>query len=170
VICNESLLVCRTDQWDAAGADGAAALEQAAAGLLRAGANVRDGDLPFSCAAPMGSGMPILATDARAAFGHELRMAPDLISAKMHDFLAKAEPGNRSLYDAAKLAVEEARGQFHAMFGEIDAGPLPPPAKRRPGLARPAMARSISCGRCCTDPRWQCPAFPARPGCRSACN
>jgi Asp-tRNA(Asn)/Glu-tRNA(Gln) amidotransferase A subunit family amidase len=114
------LLVCRTDRWDAAGADGAAALEQAVAALLRSGASVRDGALPFSCAALTGAGMTILATDARAAFGHELRTAPDLVSAKMHEFLALPKIDDRSLYDAAVMAVETARGQFDAMFGDID--------------------------------------------------
>ena len=115
------LVVCRTDRWDAAGADGAAALEQAVAAVLRAGASVRDGDLPFSSAALMGSGMAILASEARAAFGHELRTSSELISTKMLEFLATAKPDGHSLVDAARIAVDAARLKFDAMFDEIDA-------------------------------------------------
>jgi Asp-tRNA(Asn)/Glu-tRNA(Gln) amidotransferase A subunit family amidase len=89
--------------------------------MLRAGASVREGELPFSSAALMGSGMTILATEARTAFGHELRTSSALISAKMHEFLAMVEPDDPSRFDAARLAVDAARLQFDAMFGDIDA-------------------------------------------------
>jgi amidase len=77
--------------------------------------------LPFSCAELIAHGMVILATDARYAFGPELRRAGELFSRKMREFLERGETGGRTRYDAAQAALVHARAAFDALFTDHDA-------------------------------------------------
>lgn len=116
------LALCRTDKWSVADADGQRALELAAKLLARAGAEIVDTELPFACATAMEAGMNMIATDARRAFGHELRTTPDLLSQKMRDFVAMGEAGTSTRYDAAQQLLAGQRAQLDAeIFSRFDA-------------------------------------------------
>jgi amidase len=115
------ILVCRTDKWPDAAEDGHHALEAAIRRLERRGATIIESALPFSVSDLSAAGLTIIATDARRSFAHELRCAPDLLSANMRGFLDRGEIGTCERYDAAQCTLREARAAFDVLLDSGDA-------------------------------------------------
>jgi Asp-tRNA(Asn)/Glu-tRNA(Gln) amidotransferase A subunit family amidase len=115
------LLLCRTDKWDVADADGKAALEHAARLLRIRGAQIRETEAPISSTAVIDLGMKVLAYEARQSFAHELRHAPHLLSDKMHELMTKSDGLRPDTLDAAQAELERTRAALDLALANYDA-------------------------------------------------
>ncbi|MBI2963927.1 MAG: hypothetical protein HYY35_09250, partial [Deltaproteobacteria bacterium] len=104
---------------EAAAAD---ALATAADHLRAAGAVLSDLALPAPCAGLAEAGMTILIREARQGLAHELRSAPQRVSAGLRELLARDDPSDPAPYDAARRLVVECREMVEdAVFSRCDA-------------------------------------------------
>lgn len=103
------IALCRTPAWGDAEPATRAALETGVGRLRAAGADVVERDLPPPCAGLSDAGMTILVHEARQGFAHELRTAPEQVSAGLRELLARDDPENPAASDAARRLAAECR-------------------------------------------------------------
>jgi Asp-tRNA(Asn)/Glu-tRNA(Gln) amidotransferase A subunit family amidase len=97
-------------------------LATAAERLRAAGAVLSDLALPAPCTGLAEAGMTILIREARQGLAHELRSAPDQVSAGLRELLARDDPANPAPYDTARWLAVECRGLVEdAAFSGCDA-------------------------------------------------
>jgi Asp-tRNA(Asn)/Glu-tRNA(Gln) amidotransferase A subunit family amidase len=114
--------LCRTPYWEQAEASAREALVTAAERLREAGAALSDLALPAPCAGLAEAGMTILIREARQGLAHELRCAPERVSADLRQLLEKDDPSNPAPYDAARWLTVECREMVEDVaFSECDA-------------------------------------------------
>jgi amidase len=111
---------CRTPRWKDASADTHAALERAAQALAKAGANVRDFDLPPQFDALFQHQDTIMNYEAARALAYERFNHRELLSEVLRTTLDRYWELPRSQYDTAMRDARAARLVFHDLFTDVD--------------------------------------------------
>ncbi len=112
---------CRTPQWSDAQPATITTLEQAAATLARAGAQVTSFDLPPAFDAMAAAHGVINDYEAYRALSHEIRTAPDRISDSIRPRLARWAVCTMADYTAAQQTVADCRRLLRDIFRDYDA-------------------------------------------------
>ena len=115
------LAVVETPAWPEATDDARAALEDAAQRLREAGADVEPIDLPASFDGLQHAGRQIFVREAAAALGHEVAVAPDLLSDEMRELVGLGSAVAAADYDAAQALAMECRRLSRDTFAGYDA-------------------------------------------------
>jgi len=115
------IALCKTPYWEQAEPPTRAALESAAEGLRAAGAIVFEHELPAVCVGLGEAGMTILVREACQSLAHELRTAPERVSAGLRDLLARDDAASAAAYDAARALAVECRSLVDDVFSDCDA-------------------------------------------------
>ncbi|MGQ9364895.1 amidase [Azospirillum sp. ST 5-10] len=112
--------VCRTHEWAAATPAAAAALEEAAGRLRRAGLAVREAALPEGWQGLAAAQATVMAYEGARACAPERLTAPDRLSATLRGFLDLGAAVAPDAYDAARAAAAEARAGLAAVLDDLD--------------------------------------------------
>jgi len=116
------LALCRTPEHAHATADAERALDEAARRLAEAGAEVEACELPPSCHALSTAALTVMRAEGRAAFAHELRVAPEQLSATLRERVLGGPPVDWDAYDAACNTALQARLELQqTLFERYDA-------------------------------------------------
>lgn len=111
---------CRTPQWKSAGPATVAAIEAAATAFARAGANVADYQLPPAFDAMAAAHGVINDYEAYRALSHELRTAPDKISASLQPRIPRWAACTVEMYANAQQTVADCRRLLRDIFRDYD--------------------------------------------------
>jgi Asp-tRNA(Asn)/Glu-tRNA(Gln) amidotransferase A subunit family amidase len=137
------IAIARTAHWDRAAPDSQAAVENAAALLARAGAEVSDLDLPPDFAALEAAHRLACAFEAPRSYADELARSAHLLSPDFRDErCAEGQAASLAAFRAALRAIRAARGRMQAMMQERRLDALLTPAA--PGEAPPGQAQTGS--------------------------
>lgn len=128
--------LCRTHEWHAALPETVAAMENSGAALARAGAKVKQIDLPPDFAAVTQAQIDIMNYEIYAALACERLQHYAGLSDKLKQLLANAEQCDAPRYDAAQALVASYRGRLEEVFAGADVL-LAPSA---PGVAPAGLA------------------------------
>ena len=112
---------CRTPQWPSAGAATIAVIEAAAQTLARAGAHVTEFALPPAFDAMAAAHGVINDYEAYRALSHELRTAPEKISASLQPRLPRWDATTIEAYVNAQNTVADCQRQLRDVFRDYDA-------------------------------------------------
>ena len=112
--------VCRTSRWSEASPATQALIESAAAALARAGANVRDIELPQDFDRLYDDQPLIMNWEAARALAWEYRQHADLVSEQMRQTLKDYSAMPRSTYDDAMRHVRDCRSRLPQVYADID--------------------------------------------------
>ncbi|OUL99086.1 amidase [Variovorax sp. JS1663] len=113
--------VCRTHEWPAADAGGAAAFEQAVRCLAAAGAGLREVDLPASMAGLLEAQKTVMACEAARHLDAEWRQHPGQLSGALQALLATGRACDDAGYRHARDQAAEARRMTGALMQPFDA-------------------------------------------------
>ena len=112
--------VCRTPAWPQADPATRTALEEAAMGLERAGALVKDMDLPSPVSAAAGAQETIQTYEAWRALAHEREAHGDQLSDAIKEQLERGGNCPTERYAAALETASQCRPAMAAVFSEFD--------------------------------------------------
>jgi amidase len=112
--------LCRTPRWQSASAATHAALESAATLLARAGAHLREFELPADFDALYPEQELIMNFEAARALAHERRAAPERLSEHLRQTLQQHWEMPRSRFDDAMRHARACRQVFDGLFTGVD--------------------------------------------------
>ena len=112
---------CRTHEWPAADAGGAAAFEQALRLAGAAGAGLREVALPEAVAGLLNAQKTVMAYEAARQLDVEWRLHPQQLSAALHGLLEAGRDCAETDYRRALALAEEGRRGVHALMQGLDA-------------------------------------------------
>jgi Asp-tRNA(Asn)/Glu-tRNA(Gln) amidotransferase A subunit family amidase len=128
--------VCRTHEWPAADAGGAAAFEQAVKLAGAAGAGLRDIALPPAAAGLLNAQKTVMAYEAARELDVEWRLHPQQLSAALHGLLQSGRECSEADYRQALAQAGEGRRTLGALMQGLDALLVPAaPGEAPAGLA-----------------------------------
>ena len=147
--------LCRTPLWDTAQPETAAAVEDAATRLGKAGAQVREIVLPPEFAGLRNAARETINNYERAAaMAHEWNTHRDAISERLRKRIEIGRATPHADYLAALQLGEDCRARLDDVFDGCDVLLAPAStARRRSASARPAIRASRRSGPCCTRRR-----------------
>ncbi len=120
-ITKPRIAFCRTPQWPAAEPATVATIEAAAAALARAGASVTEFQLPPAFDAMAAAHSVINDYEAYRALSHELRTAPEKLSASLQPRIPRWTERTLADYAHAQQTVADCRRLLRDVFKEFDA-------------------------------------------------
>jgi Asp-tRNA(Asn)/Glu-tRNA(Gln) amidotransferase A subunit family amidase len=127
--------LCRTEHWPAAEAAGAGALEAAAAAARKAGAEVRQIELPPACAGLIEDQKTVMAWEGARALAHERRTVRARLSAPLLELTDAGAALDAEAYLKARARTRAARASLAQTFAEVDVlMTLPAPGEAPEGL------------------------------------
>ena len=128
--------LCRTYEWSAAQPETVAAIENAGAVLARAGAKVKEINLPQDFAKIAQAQIDIMNYESYAALACERLQHYAGLSDKLKQLLKNAQQCDAARYDAAQVLVESCRGRLEDVFADLDVLLVPSaPGEAPAGLA-----------------------------------
>jgi amidase len=112
--------LCRTEAWAQASPEVRANVERAAERLARAGAPVRELELPVACAGLARAQATIMAVEAARTFAEDKARGAALMSQKLLALLAEGEATPAAAHDQAQSRAAAARAAFPGVFRDVD--------------------------------------------------
>ncbi len=112
--------VCRTHVWDRAESGAQAQLEEAVSRLARAGAQVRDVELPPECEGLVHAQERIATFEAARSLAQELNESADLLSDDLRDRLLEGASMPHEEYTAARNLQDQCATLVDGIWDELD--------------------------------------------------
>jgi Asp-tRNA(Asn)/Glu-tRNA(Gln) amidotransferase A subunit family amidase len=112
--------LCRTHQWQHAQAETIAAFEAARRGVERAGASVRDVELPDAFAGLVDAQLAIMTHEVATSLSYERLHHRDRLSGDMTKMIDAGLAVSKSRYDEARSLARTCRAQLEDVFRDLD--------------------------------------------------
>jgi len=128
--------LCRTQQWDHAQPETVTAFEEAARGLDKAGASVRDIVLPAPFAELVDAQIAIMVHEVAKSLSYERLVHRDMLSVEMIAMIDAGLAVSPARYDAARISAQRSRLALAQVFADVDVLLAPSTAGEAPqGIA-----------------------------------
>jgi len=114
------IAICRTHEWPAAQPETAAALEHAAKTASKAGAQVKDLELPGDFAGLLEAQTEVMNYEAWHGLAHERVQHADRLSSWLKELLEAAAKIDAQRYDQARALAASCRAMLAGVFGDAD--------------------------------------------------
>ena len=114
------IALCRTHEWPAAQPETAAAIEHAATAASKAGATVKDLDLPREFAGLLQAQTDIMNYEAYHGLAYERVQHAAALSSWLRELLEAAEKVDAARYDQARALAAACRAMLGNVFGDAD--------------------------------------------------
>jgi Asp-tRNA(Asn)/Glu-tRNA(Gln) amidotransferase A subunit family amidase len=112
--------LCRTHQWDSAHPETVNAFEDAARGLGKAGASLRDVVLPPQFAELVDAQIAIMVHEVAKSLSYERLVHRTSLSVEMIAMIDAGLAVSPARYDAARLSAQRSRSTLTEVFGDVD--------------------------------------------------
>jgi Asp-tRNA(Asn)/Glu-tRNA(Gln) amidotransferase A subunit family amidase len=112
--------LCRTHEWDRAGPETIAMVEDAARRLTKAGASVRDIALPPPFAGLVDAQRAVMVREVAQSLSHEWHAHRDGLSGEMVAMIEAGLAVSAERYDAARTLARQSRAALTSVFADID--------------------------------------------------